>query len=267
MKAADRELPDFRPRVGLSACMTGLPVRYDGSDRFSRQCMEHLARVIDWLPLCPEVAVGLGTPRPTIDLFREGGAIIARNRQDPTINPTTELQDFANCVSRKHAELCGYVFMARSPSCAVGSARLYRGEELLCENEPGIFVRQWRDNNPLLPVLESSQLDSPGYVLHFLVGVYLTAAAAQAPGDGAPQQLSEALMPLVRALSGNASEQASYRASSARLIQRFLVGEWPKLQLAETENLRRIVAGLAGRNTGPAGRLCAALLEAAGPAR
>jgi len=244
--------------------MTGLPVRYDGSDRFSATCMVRLARVLDWLPLCPEVAAGLGTPRPTIDLFLENGTTVAHNRTDPSINPTAELENFADRVSREHGELCGYVLMARSPSCAVASGRLYRNGKLLSEQEPGIFARQWRAHHPQMPVLESTQLDNPRAVLHFLVGVYMTAAAralSSLPGHDRGQ-LPDILMPLAKTLSGSASGQVRETSSAAQLIRQFLVGEWPKL--AETDQLQQTLAELAADRTDGCARLCADLLEAAG---
>lgn len=173
---------DPRPKVGLSACLSGQPVRYDGRDKYAPVCMEILARYVDFVPLCPEVAIGLGVPRPTIDLVKQEGTIRTRNRQNPDMDPTEALTAYADQVSEAFPDLCAYVFMSRSPSCAVASGRLYDGEgTIVSSSEPGLYAKRWRQRHPRLPVAEAESLTDPLYQALFLCRVTFAQIRQQWP--------------------------------------------------------------------------------------
>ncbi len=191
--------PDpIRPKVGLSACLSGQPVRYDGRDKYAPVCMEVIGRYVEWVPLCPEVAVGLGIPRPPIDLVQDGGTIRAVNRQDPSLDATTALEAYAEQVGDAFPELCAYVFMSRSPSCALHSGRLYRAEdgELLSMSTPGRYAERWCAAHPDLPVIEAGDLDSIQAQAAFLCRVYLAHARRYAPSPSTLPALNALLRTL-----------------------------------------------------------------------
>lgn len=188
--------PDpIRPKVGLSACLSGQPVRYDGRDKYAPVCMEVIGRYVEWVPICPEVAIGLGIPRPPIDLVQDGGAIRAVNRPDPSLDPTAALEAYAEQVGDAFPELCAYVFMSRSPSCALHSGRLYRAEdgELLSMSAPGRYAERWCTAHPNLPVIEAEDLDSNLAQAAFLCRVYLAYACSHAPSPSAQPTLNALL--------------------------------------------------------------------------
>src|SRR5690606_33152913 len=119
MPATHQTTPDQRPRLGISACLTGLPVRYDGTDKRSGAFFEYIAPYVELYPLCPESAIGMPTPRPPIDLVQTANGIIAQGKADPTLNPTQSLQDLAERTAEQ--PLDGFILTQRSPSCGLGS--------------------------------------------------------------------------------------------------------------------------------------------------
>ncbi|MFD0774688.1 DUF523 domain-containing protein, partial [Streptomonospora algeriensis] len=68
------EQPEARPRVGVSSCLLGAPVRYNGGHSRYRFLTDMLDRHVEWVPICPEAEIGLGVPRETLRLERAGGA-------------------------------------------------------------------------------------------------------------------------------------------------------------------------------------------------
>lgn len=250
-----------RPRVGISACLTGLPVRYDGGHKLSGLCTGPMAELLEWVPLCPEVAVGLGVPRPTIDLFQEENHVIARNRDDPGLDPSQAILDFAQTVGREHPDLCGYVFMARSPSCALASGRLYQDGQLISTRAAGLFADRWRHEHPLLPVMESSQLENRPTRLCFLIRAQVTAVARRltdAP-PGRTQALENCLVPLMNALV--APSPGEWRCDRS-LIQQLAMGQWREID--DPAGLVGVLESLAREEQGEGAHLCRRLLLAAG---
>jgi uncharacterized protein YbbK (DUF523 family) len=109
-------------RLGVSSCLLGSEVRYDGGHKRNRFVTDLLAQFVEWVPVCPEVEVGMGTPRPALRLVREGDEVrmveIASGRDH-----TREMQRFAARRVRalRGLELCGYVLKKDSPSCGSSS--------------------------------------------------------------------------------------------------------------------------------------------------
>lgn len=160
--------------VGISQCLAGDAVRYDGEHQRSALCMEHLAKHLEFVPVCPEIGIGMGTPREPVHLRRDGtGAIHARGNHTATLDITRELTRYAAEQAGKLAGLCGYVFMQRSPSCGLGSVKLHDvNGDLLHREGHGIFAREFRRQRPLLPVEEESRLHDSDVLDHFLTRVF-----------------------------------------------------------------------------------------------
>jgi uncharacterized protein YbbK (DUF523 family) len=110
-----------RPRVGVSSCLLGEEVRFDGGHKRYRFLTGELARHVDWAPFCPEMEIGLGTPREAIRLTADGRLVNRGGTADHTQAMT---------ALPLPADLDGYVFKAKSPSCGIHSIpRLPRGRE------------------------------------------------------------------------------------------------------------------------------------------
>jgi uncharacterized protein YbbK (DUF523 family) len=112
-------------KVGISSCLLGQPVRYDGGDKRSALCLDELAQLFDFVPTCPEAGAGLGVPRPAVRLTGDAAAPRARGVDDPALDVTDQLQAYANARVPELDDLCGYVFIRNSPSCGLFNVKLY----------------------------------------------------------------------------------------------------------------------------------------------
>lgn len=151
-----------RPRVGISSCLLGEAVRYDGGHKRDGFLADELGRLVEWVPVCPEVEMGLGVPRPPMQLVRIGGAT-------RLVTPSTGADHTAamgGWAARRleelaPAELCGYVLKSRSPSCGLDGVALFdqRGEP---EAEGrGLFAAALVARFPELPVEDEVGLADP----------------------------------------------------------------------------------------------------------
>jgi uncharacterized protein YbbK (DUF523 family) len=157
--------------VGVSACLLGEPVRYDGTDQRDAYVCGELARQFRLVPICPEVELGLGVPRRPIRLVRTGRGVRVRDAQDPD-NPeldlTEQFRELAEELAPLLARLSGYVFKSRSPSCGVRDVKLYGRGGASRPVATGEFARLVMVLYPRLPVVDERQLADPEQRLRFL---------------------------------------------------------------------------------------------------
>lgn len=148
------------PLVGISACLAGLPVRYDGRDRFSLLVAEQIAPHCRLLPFCPEAVAGMGIPRAPIQLVQTASGIRARGRDDPAVDVTDRLQTVSAIVSRVYPRLCGFILQSRSPSCGLGTTPVFdpQGRQITSAGS-GLFAAHLRLSFPAMPLLGDNELD------------------------------------------------------------------------------------------------------------
>lgn len=170
----------LRPTLAVSACLLGQPVRFNGGHRHSRLC-DWLAPYVDWVPICPEVGAGLGTPRPTLRLI---GDIEAPRARDRHADHTAALQAQADTVRQAHPRLCGVLLQQGSPSCGLERVRLYNEQGVVQGRTSGVFSAALRTNWPELPLEEEGRLHDPVLRENFLVRVFAVAAWHQLLDDG-----------------------------------------------------------------------------------
>src|SRR5271154_5134987 len=116
----------MRPRVGVSACLLGENVRWDGGNKRDRFVLEVLGADFELVPVCPEVELGLGVPRDPIDLVHSSGPtrlVNAKTGEDLT--PRMERFAAERLEALAKLDLRGYVFKARSPSCGLSVGGLF----------------------------------------------------------------------------------------------------------------------------------------------
>lgn len=164
------ELPP-RPVIGVSSCLLGQRVRYDGGHKRDAFIVEELGSRFELLPICPETAIGMGVPRPAIRLVLEVDGIHARGVDDPDLDVTALLTAFARRILPGLAHLCGYVFKARSPSCGLGSSPLFVSGHPPREAS-GLFAAALQTALPHLPLEEEDRLRDPVLRDRFLARVY-----------------------------------------------------------------------------------------------
>jgi uncharacterized protein YbbK (DUF523 family)/uncharacterized protein YbgA (DUF1722 family) len=154
--------PRKRPRVGVSACLLGLEVRWDGEHKREPWLVEVLGPRVEWVPVCPEVEVGLGVPREPIRLV--GNPRAPRLMSESGTDLTGQMRSW---VERRAGELAsmdlaGYVLKKGSPSCGMERVRVHRARGGPSRRAGvGLFARGLRDRFPLLPIEEEAGLRGP----------------------------------------------------------------------------------------------------------
>jgi uncharacterized protein YbbK (DUF523 family)/uncharacterized protein YbgA (DUF1722 family) len=146
-------------RIGISACLLGEQVRYDGGHKRDAFLTEELARHVRYVPLCPEVEIGLGVPRPTIRLTRSGGRLRLLE-PDSGVDHTERMRDWSRAAAERiaAAQLDGYVLKKSSPSCGLERVKIYDESGVPSASGRGLFAAALLERLPLLPVEEEGRL-------------------------------------------------------------------------------------------------------------
>ncbi len=159
-------------RVGISQCLLGDNVRYDGGHKLDSVLIETLGCYVEWVPMCPEVEVGLGTPREPMRLVGDPDA--PRLVTITTgVDHTGAMHRFAQKQVRELAalNLSGFVFKSASPSCGIRGVSLLNAQGVETLDGVGLFARAFMAHFPLIPVEEEGRLHDPEAVKDFLVRV------------------------------------------------------------------------------------------------
>jgi uncharacterized protein YbgA (DUF1722 family)/uncharacterized protein YbbK (DUF523 family) len=178
-----------RPRVAVSACLLGEPVRYNGGHSRDRFLTDVLGPYVDWVPVCPEMEAGLGTPRETLRQERseEGPRLVTRTTRTDLTGRMTGL------AAHRAAELDvdGYVFKAKSPTCGIHGVPVYRPDGAPAERRNrGLFSGIVMERHPLLPVEDEGRLHDPLLRESFVERVFAHARLrALVEGDWRPRDL------------------------------------------------------------------------------
>ena len=160
-------------RLGISRCLLGEEVRYDGSHNRDNFLTEVLSRYVEWIPVCPEVEAGLGTPREAMRLVGD-----PQNPRlvtiESKIDHTHALETMArNRIEKlKELDLSGYVFKKNSPSCGIERVRLYNEQGVPSRKGVGLFARAFIEQFPLIPVEEEGRLCDPALRENFIERVF-----------------------------------------------------------------------------------------------
>ncbi len=161
--------------VGISACLMGQTVRFNGGHKRSRFCTDTLTRYFDFRAVCPEVAIGMSVPREPIRLVSEtpeDSVIRAVGTDSPELDVTHQLIDYAHTVSQQSDDLCGFIFMQKSPSCGLFGVKRYLPNGHPEGKAQGLFAAEFSRLNPLLPVEEAGRLNDAALLENFMVRVY-----------------------------------------------------------------------------------------------
>ena len=160
-------------RVGVSRCLLGEEVRFDGGHKRDRFLTDVLSRYVEWVPVCPEVEAGLGTPREAMRLVGD-----AKRPQLITItserNLTKPVTAFAErkLETLEHTNLSGYIFKKDSPSCGIERVKLYNARGMPSRDGAGLFARAFTERFPLVPVEDEGRLCDPVLRDNFLERIF-----------------------------------------------------------------------------------------------
>lgn len=146
-------------RIGISSCLLGEKVRYDGRHKLDRLVTGTLSRWFELVPVCPEVAIGLGVPREPIQLVAHAGEQPkAVGVHTQTMDVAAALQLYARTAEPELSQLCGYIFKSGSPSCGVRGVPIHSPTGMPAAEGSGIFAQALMERFPSLPVEEEGRL-------------------------------------------------------------------------------------------------------------
>jgi uncharacterized protein YbgA (DUF1722 family)/uncharacterized protein YbbK (DUF523 family) len=160
-------------RLGISRCLLGEEVRFDGGHKRDQFLTEVFGRYVEWVPVCPEVEAGLGTPREAMRLVgdpRHPRLITIKSGRDHT--EALEVMTAGRLRSLEDMDLSGYVFKKDSPSCGIERVRIYNQHGMPGRNGVGIFARAFVERFPLIPVEEEGRLCDPLLRENFIERVF-----------------------------------------------------------------------------------------------
>ncbi|MEJ2395594.1 MAG: DUF523 and DUF1722 domain-containing protein [Candidatus Thiodiazotropha sp.] len=148
------------PKVGVSACLLGHQVRYDGGHKRNAFIIGPLSEHMDFVPVCPETAIGLEIPRPTIRLMGDIDHPRLVGTADPDFDVTEKMERYAQRQTGEFGELCGYILKKDSPSCGMERVKVFNTSGTHAERKgSGVFARILMQRLPLLPVEEEGRLN------------------------------------------------------------------------------------------------------------
>lgn len=163
-------------KLGISSCLLGEKVRYDGGHKLDHYLVDSLGRFVDWVPVCPEVETGLGTPREAMRLVGKADNPRLMTRSSG-IDLTDRMKRWARDRLRQleQEELCGFIFKSRSPSSGMARVKIYSPEGVSGPVGSGIFAQAFMDSFPLIPVEDDGRLHDADLRENFIERVFVYA--------------------------------------------------------------------------------------------
>ncbi len=160
-------------RIGISACLVGQPVRFDGGHKQDRFILGTLGDHFEFVPVCPEVDIGLPTPRESLRLVRAGDAVRLVAPASGADHTDAMLRYAgAKVEALRTADLSGYLLKRASPSCGMERVKLYDANGVPAKDGVGLFARVLMERMPLLPVEEEGRLSDPRLRENFIERVF-----------------------------------------------------------------------------------------------
>jgi uncharacterized protein YbbK (DUF523 family) len=157
-----REVTWEKVTVGISSCLLGNKVRYDGRDALDSYITETLAKYFNWAPVCPETGYGLPVPREAMRL--QGSPASPRLVTVHTgVDHTEGMLAWARqkMPELEKEELCGFIFKSKSPSSGMSGVKVYSDTGAPTKKGIGIFAGAFMRHFPLLPVIDDERLHDP----------------------------------------------------------------------------------------------------------
>jgi uncharacterized protein YbgA (DUF1722 family)/uncharacterized protein YbbK (DUF523 family) len=160
-------------KLGISTCLLGENVRYDGGHKLDRFLTDTVGQYVEYIPVCPEVECGLPVPRESMHLEGDPDSprlITIRTKQDMT----DRMVRWANkrVLELGKEDLCGFIFKSDSPSSGMERIKVYHEKGMPAKGGVGIFARIFMDHFPLLPVEDEGRLHDPELRENFIERIF-----------------------------------------------------------------------------------------------
>ena len=163
---------EFPVRIGISSCLLGERVRYDGGHKRDDYLVDVVGRYVEWVPVCPEVEAGMGMPRETVQLTQVDGDIRMLTKEGVDHTDVMDCYAHHRVQALEQAKLSGYILKSRSPSCGMKRVPVVQVEGAALRNGRGVFARRLMEARPHLPVEEERRLHSPRIRVNFISRVF-----------------------------------------------------------------------------------------------
>ncbi len=154
-------MPGIKPRIAVSSCLLGHPVRYDGTDKYHPFICQHLAKQFELIAVCPEVDAGLSTPRPPVRLTGNSQQPLALGIEDAKLNVTSMLTSFACEWLSQAKNIAGIIVKSRSPSCGLSDTPIFDQHGQIKNHSAGLFTQMLIQRYPQLPVIDEISITDP----------------------------------------------------------------------------------------------------------
>jgi len=162
-----------KPLVGISTCLLGEKVRYDGGHKLNHYLRDTFGKYVEYLSVCPEVEFGMSVPREAINLFENKGKIRLITEQtniDITDKMNSWIKKRLKDLSNK--KLCGFIFKSKSPSCGLSNAEIHRKKGIE-KNGVGLFAKAFTEFFSLIPVIDEKNINNLKYRENFIEQIFL----------------------------------------------------------------------------------------------
>lgn len=159
--------------IGISACLLGNAVRFDGGHKRCEFAVEQLAPYVKFEGICPEMAIGLPTPRPALRLNKDRQQVRLCYSNDRSVDLTGQMQTFSEQRIASLRWLCGYIVCAKSPSCGMERVKVYDENSAgVRKSGTGLFTAELLRQMPWLPVEEDGRLNDAGLRENFIERIF-----------------------------------------------------------------------------------------------
>jgi uncharacterized protein YbbK (DUF523 family) len=166
-------MPNPPVRLGISACLTGSKVRYDGGHKHDRYLTDTLGRYVEFVPVCPEVECGLPVPREAMRLVGTPEAPrLVTTRTGKDLTPLMREWAAKRVEELSRENLSGFIFKSKSPSSGMSGVPVYTESGMPVNLGTGLFARAFMEANPLVPVEDEGRLHDVKLRENFIARVF-----------------------------------------------------------------------------------------------
>ena len=220
-----------KPVIGIGSCLAGNAVRYDGQAKHISPQVRAICETFDIRAFCPEMGVGMGVPRPPIELVGSEHTVRVLDVATHSKDYTSQLTDYAQKVLNAVPYLCGYLLVRGSPSCGYEGVKRHSDDgDHLASDQHGIFARALAVADPLLPLEDDERLNDPALRESFLTRAHAYHDWKLLCGEGvSPHKLVEFYNP-------HKSRLMAYHKPDREALERILA-DTDKVSLEELSSI------------------------------
>lgn len=148
-----------KPKIGVSSCLMGANIRFNGGHKHNKLITQHLGQVFDFYPVCPELAAGMPVPRPAIRLVQHDEHLRAVHSNNGNVDVTASLEQANHTLLNQLPDIDGFILTHKSPSCGLSGVKIYHPNGNPNGSTRGLFADALVSHSPSLPIEDSGRLN------------------------------------------------------------------------------------------------------------